>query len=140
MFLSSGQQRVTFSLSAFSLPLDPSYSARLQLQCPLSSRPNLSAPSSRLSFCASFLYPYPLQNPLQISGRSHFFTLSRFSLFLSPWTDPSLSMCASLYVPGFDNPLEPLSPIKSRLECSLPVSEGFAEGWGCLCGWYVSHL
>ncbi len=59
---------------------------------------------------------------------AHIFLLSSAFLFFSPWTDLSLSMCAALYVLSFDNPLEPLSPVKSWLECSLPVSEDFAEG------------
>jgi len=48
-----------------------------------------------------------------------------FSLFLVLELTSSLPMCASLYVLSFDNPLEPLSPIKHQLKCSLPVSEGF---------------
>lgn len=51
-----------------------------------------------------------LSSSLVFKTLTFLYSLLLFSLF-SPWTEPSLSMFASLYVLSFDNPLEPLSPI-----------------------------
>lgn len=129
MFLQKGQQCITFSLSSFFPLLTPlivySFSHNVRSHhiqtFPLSSLRSLL-----------FLFSLFPSSSLVFKTLTFFYSLLLFFLF-SPWTDPSLFLCASLYVLSFDNPLEPLSPMKSRLKCSLPVS----EGWGLLCSWYV---
>lgn len=124
MFLQWGQQYITFSLSAFFLPLDPSYPVQLHLQCSLSSHPNLSTLSSRLSFVLLFSISAQLCSFQDV----HTYLLSSAFLFLVVELTPA-SPCVLLYMSSaLTTPLEPLSLIKSRLKCSLPVSEGFSEG------------
>lgn len=106
MFLQKGQQCITFSLSAFFLLFDPFHRIPLQLQCSLSSHPNLSALSFR-PFCASFLY---FCAALQFLRHSHFFTLLCFSLFLVLELTPA-SPCVLLYM---------FSPLTTPLSCSPP--------------------
>lgn len=129
-----GRQCITFSLSAFLFSL-----LTLFILCGFSHNAHShhvqTFPPSLLVSLLCFFSLLPSRS-LVFKMLAFLYPPLLFSL-LSPWIDPSLSMCASLYVLCFDNPLEALSPIKSWLECSLPVSEGFAEGWGC---WYVSHL
>lgn len=75
---SVGQRCITFSLPAFFLPLDRSHCVQLQLQCTLSSHPNLSALSSPLYFFSLFLSSSRVVKTLT------FFTLFFLFFSLSP--------------------------------------------------------
>lgn len=119
------------------LPLDPSHRGQLQLQCSLSLHQNLSAPSLCVSLYSIFLYFYPALQFLKTL--TFLWALLLFSL-LGPWTDPSLSMCAALFVLSSDNPLEPLS--WSNLDSSALFLFQRAElrVQGLFYCWYVSHF
>lgn len=131
MFLQWGQQCITFSLFSLLTPLIV-YSFSYNV-----STHQIQTFHSPLSFVLLFFIFIQLSS---FEDAHISLPLFCFSLFIVLELTPSLPMCASLYVLSFDNPLEPLSPIKSQLKCSLPVWEGFFEGQGLLCGWYVSHL
>lgn len=126
MFLQQGQQCITFSLSTFSLPLDPLHRVQLQLQCSLSSHPNLFALSSPLSLVLLFSISIQLSS---FHNAHIFFTLFCF-YFSSVLEVTSGSPCVRLcmFSALTISSSRPLSPIKSQLKCSLPDSEGSAKG------------
>lgn len=108
----------------FFLPLDRSC-VQLQLQCTLSSHPNLSAPSSPLYSCSLFLSGSLVVKTLT------FFTLLCFS-FSSVLKMTLASSCVLLYMfPALTNPLSH-STIKSKLKCSVPISEPLLRVWHSL--------
>lgn len=140
------------------LKVFPTHTLSLPVQtCSFSGSPFQLAPFSSLStplvisrFSYNVRSHLSLLSPLSfvlpfLSVHQPTFSLSSFSFsppnsFWFNWPQP-LRVCVFLfYALTADSPLALLWAVKSHLECSLPVSEGFAEWSTLLGGWYALHL